>query len=360
MPDSGKLRLGDSDDLQIYHTSTNSLIKHEGTGDLYIDSYNKDIYIRSGDGNTSVETAIDCQNNGSVNLYHSGSLRAYTGSNGFQVYKASSDDVEFRLVNTQNTTAGATNTILSEHDARTTAKIVFGRNNDANDFSASAGSTQGDIQFFTTASGTTTKRAIINNTGYFHADGDSGSFVDCSSNLHAFRSSTSNWALRAISSHASTPYGVHAYFNNSDPDTGNYPFFQGQDQTGTKFRVQSNGNVENHDNSYGSISDVKLKENIVDAGSQWEDIKAIKVRNFNFKASKSKKKLLGVVAQELETTSPGLVVETPDEDLDHNDLGTTTKSVRYSILYMKAIKALQEAITKIETLETKVAALEAK
>ena len=53
-------------------------------------------------------------------------------------------------------------------------------------------------------------------------------------------------------------------------------------------------------------------------------------------------------------------METPDEDLDHNDLGTTTKSVRYSILYMKAIKALQEAITKIETLETKVAALEAK
>jgi len=35
------------------------------------------------------------------------------------------------------------------------------------------------------------------------------------------------------------------------------------------------------------------------------------------------------------------------------------KSVKYSVLYMKAIKALQEAITKIETLETKVAALEA-
>ena len=34
------------------------------------------------------------------------------------------------------------------------------------------------------------------------------------------------------------------------------------------------------------------------------------------------------------------------------------KSVKYSILYMKAIKALQEAQTRIETLETKVAALE--
>jgi hypothetical protein len=33
------------------------------------------------------------------------------------------------------------------------------------------------------------------------------------------------------------------------------------------------------------------------------------------------------------------------------------KSVKYSILYMKAIKALQEAMAKIETLETKVKAL---
>ena len=35
------------------------------------------------------------------------------------------------------------------------------------------------------------------------------------------------------------------------------------------------------------------------------------------------------------------------------------KSFKYSVLYMKAIKALQEAMAKIETLETKVAALEA-
>ena len=34
------------------------------------------------------------------------------------------------------------------------------------------------------------------------------------------------------------------------------------------------------------------------------------------------------------------------------------KGVSYSVLYMKAIKALQEAQTRIETLETKVKALE--
>ena len=34
------------------------------------------------------------------------------------------------------------------------------------------------------------------------------------------------------------------------------------------------------------------------------------------------------------------------------------KAVKYSILYLKAVKALQEAMTRIETLESKVAALE--
>ena len=38
--------------------------------------------------------------------------------------------------------------------------------------------------------------------------------------------------------------------------------------------------------------------------------------------------------------------------------GEKVKAVKYSVLYMKAIKALQEAQTRIETLETKVAALE--
>ena len=123
--------------------------------------------------------------------------------------------------------------------------------------------------------------------------------------------------------------------------------------------IWSNGDLDNNNNSYGSLSDIKLKENIVDASSQWNDIKNIKVRKFNFKDNPSKP-MIGLIAQEAETVSPGLVDSHPDTDAAGDDLGTTTKSVKYSILYMKAIKALQEAIAKIETLETKVAALEAK
>ena len=138
-------------------------------------------------------------------------------------------------------------------------------------------------------------------------------------------------------------------------------------------QVMGDGDAQNSNNNYGGTSDQELKENIVDANSQWNDIKALKVRNYNFKESTgfNTHKQIGVIAQELEAIGMnGLVVTNDDELYTENDtlpegknIGDVKekgyKSVKYSVLYMKAIKALQEAITKIETLETKVAALEA-
>jgi hypothetical protein len=127
-------------------------------------------------------------------------------------------------------------------------------------------------------------------------------------------------------------------------------------------RIYSNGNVQNTNNSYGAISDVKLKENVVDANSQWDDLKVLQVRNYNFKEETGQQThtQIGLIAQEVELVSPGLVSESPDFDAEGNDLGTVTKSVNYSVLYMKAVKALQEAMERIEQLEAKVASLETK
>ena len=72
--------------------------------------------------------------------------------------------------------------------------------------------------------------------------------------------------------------------------------------------------------------------------------------------------MLGLVAQEAEAVSAGLVKIDNDIEIDESTgegtITGTTKYVKYSILYMKAVKALQEAQIRIETLETKVAALE--
>ena len=144
---------------------------------------------------------------------------------------------------------------------------------------------------------------------------------------------------------------------------GTYYHFAAYDRAGSayKFQVHDDGDVVNVNNSYGALSDVKLKENIVDSSSQWDDIKALTVRKYSMKTDNlDAPNMLGVIAQEVEAAGmSGLIKETVDRDGEGALLDTSTKQVNYSILYMKAVKALQEAMTRIETLETKVTALEA-
>ena len=137
-----------------------------------------------------------------------------------------------------------------------------------------------------------------------------------------------------------------------------WALIDGGNTGGAAFSIYGNGNINNANGVFAAYSDVKLKENIVDANSQWDDIRQLRVRNYNFKpeTNNSTHKQIGVIAQEIEDISPGLVNTVPDRDEDGNDLGTVTKSVNYSVLYMKAVKALQEAMERIETLEARLAA----
>jgi hypothetical protein len=199
----------------------------------------------------------------------------------------------------------------------------------------SAGDTPGRLVFSTTADGESspTERMRINNFG--------GTAVISPGNvLSAECTAGAGTVIRTLfAGHSSTGFGTRTI----------------------SFQVWTNGDVQNTNNSYGAISDLKLKENIVDANSQWDDIKALQVRNYNFKPETNQQThtQIGLIAQEVELVSPGLVSESPDSDAEGNDLGTVTKSVNYSVLYMKAVKALQEAMERIETLEADVAALKA-
>ena len=169
------------------------------------------------------------------------------------------------------------------------------------------------------------------------------------------------------------PYGIAVRFPNANNDNNTEYFYFATDSVGSKFAVWSDGDVQNHDNSYGSISDSRIKQGIRDANSQWDDIKAVKVRNYkkNDDVAQYGDKAweqIGVIAQELEASGMDkLVKKEVLWDKDHKEVksGEATegdikeyKSVKYSILYMKAVKALQEAMERIETLETKVEELE--
>ena len=129
------------------------------------------------------------------------------------------------------------------------------------------------------------------------------------------------------------------------------------------FSVASNGNALNTNGSYGTISDLKLKQDIVPAKSQWDDIKTIaaSMSKYRFKKDPTGPLLLGFIAQDLQKISPGLVEENNDIDPEtKEETGEVTLSVKSSIVYMKAVKALGEALERIETLETRLAALESK
>lgn len=131
------------------------------------------------------------------------------------------------------------------------------------------------------------------------------------------------------------------------------------------YQVNANGNVQNTNNSYGAISDAKLKENVVDASSYLDKFMQVRFRNYNLIGSDMKQ--FGVIAQELEQVFPGLVDSTPDVDEEGNDLGTVTKSVKYSVLAQMQGKVIQEQQLIIEQQQAvlsdllqRVAALEAK
>jgi hypothetical protein len=154
-------------------------------------------------------------------------------------------------------------------------------------------------------------------------------------------------------SNNSTPNGISIDFSAASPDNNTQYFLYCEDSTTARVILYSDGDGQNHDNSWGGISDERLKQDIVDANSQWDDIKNLRVRKYRFKSDVENGKehaQIGLIAQEVMPVSPGLVIGSED----------TQYGVQYSILYMKAVKALQEAMARIEQLEAKFAALESK
>jgi len=122
-----------------------------------------------------------------------------------------------------------------------------------------------------------------------------------------------------------------------------------------------NGNVGNITTSggataYNTSSDYRLKENVVGIADGITRVKQLSPKRFNFIVD-ADTTVDGFLAHEAQTVVPEAVTGTHDEvDSDGNP---EYQGIDPSKLVPLLTAALQEAITKIETLETKVAALEA-
>jgi hypothetical protein len=111
--------------------------------------------------------------------------------------------------------------------------------------------------------------------------------------------------------------------------------------------ILQNGSLYNRNNTYGSFSDIRLKENIVDATPKLEDLLKVRVVNYNLIGSSNK--YIGVVAQELEEIFPGLV-ETETSEQKY-------KSVKYSCMNIMLVKALQEQQVLINDMSSNIITL---
>jgi hypothetical protein len=128
------------------------------------------------------------------------------------------------------------------------------------------------------------------------------------------------------------------------------------------FRVMGDGDVENANNSYGSTSDLKLKQDITEARSYWDNFKALQFKRFRFKKDVAEDEnagyRFGLIAQDVESIFPSLVKDNTDLDLDGTPTDTVTKSIKYSVLSQIGLRVVQELQTRLEAAEAKIAALE--
>jgi hypothetical protein len=107
--------------------------------------------------------------------------------------------------------------------------------------------------------------------------------------------------------------------------------------------------------SYLNSSDYRLKENVDYDFDATTRLKQLKPARFNFKAD-TNKIVDGFIAHEVSSVVPEAIDGI--KDATNEDGSIKPQAIDQSKLVPLLTSALQEAITKIETLETKVAALE--
>ena len=122
----------------------------------------------------------------------------------------------------------------------------------------------------------------------------------------------------------------------------------------------ANGRIVSNSKGALTLSDIRLKENIVDTTPKLADLLKVRVVNYNLKGSDGKK-LIGVIAQELEQLFPSLVKDGELSLYDINHGKTESyKSVKYSCFDIILIKAFQEQMAIINKLSSQLDEIEGK
>jgi hypothetical protein len=211
----------------------------------------------------------------------------------------------------------------------------------------------GRLVFFTTADGqsTPTERMRIGNAGGFKVS-NNGTY-NLGTDTHEINHNVvGSAAFHLYHSAASTPYGYYFKFTGANPnDATSYVFASFDNVNANIYTIYSNGTVS-------ARSDAKFKKNIETTRNGYlEDLAQLRVVKYNwYNHDNDTPKELGFIAQEVEQVFPGLVSTVPDKDNQGNKTGEVSKSIKTSVFTPMLVKALQEALKRIETLEARLTA----
>jgi len=194
--------------------------------------------------------------------------------------------------------------------------------------------------------------------------------IDSSGNLLVGATSTVNGAKVVVSSSVSdffmrttntnaTPSGMTIFYSGANPNNTQQEFIYCQDSA-IRFTVRSNGGIANYSGNNVNLSDAREKTNVQLANSYLDKICAIPVKTFNYidqNLEKDDGLTLGVVAQDVQTVAPELIME--------SNWGTQEEpKMRLSIyqtdLQYALMKCIQELKATVDAQAARIAALESK
>jgi len=181
------------------------------------------------------------------------------------------------------------------------------------------------------------------------ADGDVGIGATPSYKFHVADNTTSYVMEVENSASSGDMGGLLVYFTGSAPDNNTSQFLVCRDNSALRCIIWGDGDIANDDNTYGSISDFRLKTDINVARSYWEDFKRLQFKTFKktYDGELGQNRF-GLIAQEVQEVFPSLVQYGNDGFL----------WVKNSVIHEIGMSVLIETQNRVETIEEKVERLE--
>jgi hypothetical protein len=212
----------------------------------------------------------------------------------------------------------------------------------------------GNFQIFTGTSGET-ERVRINPSGYLKAS-NTGTYFNSTDVYHELVSNQANWTTLIGNTNAN-PFGILVEYSTNANGSSNFPFYFNVQNVGKRIAFRSDGGLENYQSNDVNLSDIRVKKDIALLDSYWDKFKALEVVTFKYKDQTHNDDNIGFIAQQVEAVAPEFISNEGWQQDEFDNEEEPLKAIYTADMYNAAIKVLQEAMIKIETLEAENATI---